>query len=111
MEKKNIISFIRNKIAIVIIVLCCFSMYTCTNSCSSSRKAKKATTELVLSTAKYDSIITVKDDSIKALNGEIRVLMAKLDGLTQSVQIQSDAMDKISSAKKNINVVVNDKRK
>jgi len=111
METKDILSFIKNKIAVVIIVLCCFSLYTCTNSCSSSRKAKKAEAALVEATAKSDSIIALQEDSIKALNGEINVLNAKLEGLSQSVQIQSDAMDKISSAKKNINVVVKDKRK
>lgn len=111
METKDILSFIKNKIAVVIIVLCCFSLYTCTNSCSSSRKAKKAEAALVEATTKSDSIIALQEDSIKALNGEINVLNAKLEGLSQSVQIQSDAMDKISSAKKNINVVVKDKRK
>lgn len=107
---KKILEYLKNKGVLVIVLLLCLNLFTCTKSCSSSRSAKKATRELVVKASEMDSIISLRDDSIKTLNKKIEVLEAEARGLEKTLQVQGEAINQITVAKKNINVVVKQKR-
>ena len=103
---KKIFETLKNKVVLVITLLICLNLYTCTRSCSSSRHAKKAEKELVMK----DSVISSRDDSIKVLNKRIEVIETEAKGLEKTLQIQGEAINQISEAKKNINIVVRQKK-
>lgn len=103
---KKIFETLKNKVVLVITLLICLNLYTCTRSCSSSRQVKKVKKELVLK----DSVISSKDDSIKVLNKRIEVIETEAKGLEKTLQIQGEAINQITEAKKNINIVVRQKK-
>lgn len=107
---KKFLEIMKTKGVLVIALLVCLNLYTCTRSCSSSRTAKKMQRELVEKEHEHDSISTVMTDSIKNLNKKIEILEAEAKGLEKTLQVQGDAMSKITEAKKNINVVVKQKK-
>lgn len=106
----KILELLKTKGVLVVAFLVCLNLFTCTRSCTSSRVAKRAQKELVVKQQASDSIIALRDDSIKALNKKIEVLEAEAKGLEKTLQVQGDAISKISEAKKNINVVVKQKK-
>ena len=103
---KKIFETLKNKVVLVITLLICLNLYTCTRSCSSSRHAKKAEKELVMK----DSVISSRDDSIKVLNKRIEVIETEAKGLEKTLQVQGEAINQITEAKKNINIVVRQKK-
>ena len=107
---KKILETLKTKGVIVIVLLVCLNLFTCTRSCSSSRQVKRTEKELVLKTQEMDSVVSLRDDSIKTLNKRIEVLEAETKGLEKTLQVQGEAMNQISAAKKNINVVVKQKK-
>lgn len=100
---KNWLSKNWKNVLLVIFVL--FSLDKCTQSCSRSTKINK----LELESSHKDSVIMENNDSIKALNTSIATLQAKLEGYGMTLEMQKDALNKISDVKKNINVTVKSK--
>lgn len=86
----------------IIIGLIALFIFTSIQKCSVNRKVKKLDNVVLVK----DSIIQTLGDSIKVLNNEIRVLQTEKNGYTKSLEIQNEALNQISEAKKNINVTV-----
>lgn len=107
---KKILETLKNKGVLVVVLLVCLNLFTCTRSCSSSRQAKRAEKELVVKAAEMDSVVSLKEDSINFLNKRIEVMEAEARGLEKTLQMQGEAMNQITAAKKNINVVVRQKK-
>ena len=57
-----------------------------------------------------DSVISSRDDSIKVLNKRIEVIETEAKGLEKTLQVQGEAINQITEAKKNINIVVRQKK-
>ena len=60
-------------------------------------------------TQQKDSLITELKDSVKTLNNEIQVLVTRNKGFEESLNIQQEAINQITAAKKNIHVTVKNK--
>lgn len=75
-------------------------------SCSKERKIHRM--ERIIE--QKDSLIAERNDSIKTLNYQIQLLETEKSGYQKNIELQNDAINKISEAKKNINVVVKNKK-
>jgi septal ring factor EnvC (AmiA/AmiB activator) len=87
-------------LSILLVVVCCCNLVTCNKSCTKERALKKATVA-----------IEQKDSAINNLQHQNDILNERLAGYDRTIAIQDSAMNKISNAKKNINVTVKTTRK
>lgn len=89
------------------IMVALFALFLIGNmkSCTKNRKIHR----LEQTINQKDSVISSNLDSIKTLNNQIQVLQTEISGYEKSLNVQNDALNKISEAKKNINVVVKGK--
>jgi len=89
----------------LIVVFVLFSLNKCTQSCSRAAQNDQLRSEITTK----DSIIKSLEDSCTVLNTTIKVYEEKVSGLSQSLNIQTEAAKRISEAKKNISVNVKNK--
>jgi len=92
---------------ILLVFLCLCFLHKCTQSCNRQREINNVNIEI----NSRDSVITVLNDSIKLLNTEIQVYEEKISGLNNALNIQEEANKRISEAKKNISVTVQENKK
>ena len=91
---------------IVIVILVIFSLNKCTQSCSRDTQLYKNTIEYTQNLQQKDSIISLLNDSLNAMNIKLQVYEEKITGLNQALVIQDEANKRIADAKKNIQVNV-----
>lgn len=110
MEQQNKFEFKKNKCIFVVAGLLCLNIYTCTNSCSRQRALKK---DLKAQIEAVDSMVKVTD-RIKNINDSLEknltIVNTEKKGLEQSINIQNEAINQITAAKKNINVTIKEKK-
>lgn len=87
---------------IVIFILLIFGLSKCTQSCN--RQMIIDNSEQVIN--QKDSVISVLKDSIVTLNHHIDLLNNDNKNYQENIKSQQDAINKITEAKKNINVTV-----
>ena len=109
-NKSSIFDFKKNKWIIIISLLVCLNMYTCTNSCTNQRSLKK---NLKYQVSQVDSLQNVAND-LKGKNDSLEKCLSILDtekkGLERSINIQNEAINQITTAKKNIHVTIKEKK-
>lgn len=87
---------------IVIVLLLFFGLSKCTQSCNRS-----TTIDMNNKTIEQkDSVIKVLNDSIVSLNHQIDLLNNDNENYKENIKSQQQAIDKITEAKKNIQVTV-----
>ena len=84
-------------------------LYTGIKSCSRGREVNRLEKRIEMVTQQKDSLITELKDSVKTLNNEIQVLVTRNKGFEESLNIQQEAINQITAAKKNIHVTVKNK--
>lgn len=87
---------------IVIVLLVLFGLNKCTVSCNRGNEIKKLNTDI----ESCDSVIKVLVDSIGTLNTEVSILNEKINGYEGITKAKDEALQRITEAKKNINVTV-----
>ena len=92
----------------LIIALTVLFLYTGMKSCSRGREVNRLEKRIEMVTQQKDSLITELKDSVKTLN-EIQVLVTRNKGFEETLNIQQEAINQITAAKKNIHVTVKNK--
>lgn len=87
---------------IIIVLLVLFSLNKCTISCNRGNEIDK----LNVNIENCDSVNKLLTDSISKLNMEIIILNEKINGYAGITKAKDEALQKITEAKKNINVTV-----
>ena len=87
---------------IVIVLLVFFSVSKCTQSCNRSIKIDNSVKVI----EQKDSTIKVLKDSIVTLNHNIDLLYNDNQNYQENIKTQQEAINKITEAKKNIQVTV-----
>lgn len=108
MEK--ILNFLKNKGVLLVILLVCLNLYTCTRSCTNSRHVKKDLSTTISELDSLNVLLGEKTKMIDSLEKELSVAKTENKGLQKSIEIQNDAINQISAAKKNIHVTVKEKK-
>ena len=92
----------KNWYIIIIGILLLFGMNRCATACSRSQQVALVQTEV----QQKDSVITVLNDSIRTLNQELELAKNDNENYKKNIEVQQNAIDKITEAKKNIHVTV-----
>ena len=93
----------------LIIALTVLFLYTGMKSCSRGREVNRLEKRIEMVTQQKDSLITELKDSVKTLNNEIQVLVTRNKGFEETLNIQQEAINQSTAAKKNIHVTVKNK--
>lgn len=92
----------KHGLKIVIVILILFGLNKCTVSCNRGNEIKKLNNDI----ESRDSVIKEFTDSVGILNTEISILNEKINGYEGINKAKDEALQKITEAKKNINVTV-----
>ena len=110
MEQNHKSEFMKNKCIYFVICLLCLNIYTCTNSCSKQRTLKKTLKEQMVKIDSLDKNSYKLRYEIDSLEKNLSIVKTEKKGLEQSINIQNEAINQITAAKKNINVTIKEKK-